>query len=1062
MSPVLSNWKDSLKQKVASAQPRADEEVAEAFAQQAYVAVGNRDKAIMRDPHLLGFEVLENNEDNTRLLGAFAFRVSGEILLVPVFFLNGVIKGHQMLYRKGVKRFCPNNEKWVNHLLSRDEDDEGTVIDRNARQGRLHLPLSRLTGKMASVDIDAEIGEALHGINATAAQWEQWEKEAAEFSKQANPARAAQGALGVGASAMHSPALKGLGEASFRKDIAGPLLDMLRANPRKTMAAATVAATPMAVGGLADKARGVKDYLTGDDLQRDITASKGQAAELKGQIADSKTPATPEVSPEGGKITDQLMKHLHNPLVLGGLALGIPTTAVLASMWNERRKKNKGVPVAAEDAEGDEELKAASASNPWLIKHLWKEAMEEWKVTPPEHLFADVIGRGCQKQAAELARRMPRFAEWIVMADSLAHAKVAHEILPEPVLTYFTSPPSGASEAEVSSFYKRGYAIDDRRTDKEVRQRLVTAETELSLSNSGAAGTRMLFTPDGPIKALWGQVRDYDDSGAICCFSSHGGSSSNYQLVTLEGKHSGCSKRFTHQTDSRYGNTALPLFLDNVKVEEYTKSAKPKKGGHYLLWCDGGFLNSHPLEVKSLETSDGITRINLEQSWGDKVVINPELETPQKVGGILYVGPSCKFVELKTESKGHDCDYAPVKALPEIWITRENVQGTILGNIHKVKFAKQGSLYELTVDGTVVGRDLTEGQLAIKMACFAKLATADVLDVIDNQICEFDTIDPLPEKQAAPSLDEIRRQFDPTWKDVAEPAGKLFDRVSDKYPGLSSLSRDPGTGEITGFNYSETSGGKDTASAPSTPQGDLQGMDWKGMLTHPATLVAGGLGAGALTTWLVQKALQRKSRGEELSEEEETALAQAVAKEKSSSAYFDRDIDFDAEFGGDESFDPDLLLRMLPAQQNAQVRAIRHQQPAPERRYLDAKGYGGPKNSDHISDQELLSMTDPGNQLAQMGQQLQMGTLIDHGALSALTKVFDIAPFIKEYVGKLEESLDYLARLLFMLFWKPKDFSRQFGEDDLVSLENKLVGVFESYGDIVLELMQSTGDKGSK
>jgi len=621
------------------------------------------------------------------------------------------------------------------------------------------------------------------------------------------------------------------------------------------------------------------------------------------------------------------MKSLQNPYVLGGLALGIPTTAVLASMWNERRKKNKGVPVAAEDAEGDEELKAASASNPWLIKHLWKEAMEEWKVTPPEHLFADVIGRGCQKQAAELARRMPRFAEWIVMADSLAHAKVAHEILPEPVLTYFTSPPSGASEAEVSSFYKRGYAIDDRRTDKEVRQRLVTAETELSLSNSGAAGTRMLFTPDGPIKALWGQVRDYDDSGAICCFSSHGGSS-NYQLVALEGKHSGCSTRFTHQTDSRYGNTALPLFLDNVKVEEYTKSAKPKKGGHYLLWCDGGFLNSHPLEVKSLETSDGITRINLEQSWGDKVVINPELETPQKVGGILYVGPSCKFVELKTESKGHDCDYAAVKALPEIWITRENVQGTILGNIHKVKFAKQGSLYELTVDGTVVGRDLTEGQLAIKMACFAKLATADVLDVIDNQITEFDTIDP---------------SFD-----------------------------------------------------------------------------------------------------------------------KSASAYFDRDIDFDAEFGGDESFDPDLLLRMLPAQQDAQVRAIRHQQPAPERRYLDAKGYGGPKNSDHISDQELLRMTDPSNQLAQMGQQLQMGTLIDHGALSALTKVFDIAPFIKDYVGKLEESLDYLARLLFMLFWKPKDFSRQFGEDDLVSLENKLVGVFESYGDIVLELMQSTGDKGSK
>ena len=73
--------------------------------------------------------------------------------------------------------------------------------------------------------------------------------------------------------------------------------------------------------------------------------------------------------------------------------------------------------------------------------------------------------------------------------------------------------------------------------------------------------------------------------------------------------------------------------------------------------------------------------------------------------------------------------------------------------------------------------------------------------------------------------------------------------------------------------------------------------------------------------------------------------------------------------------------------------------------------------------------------------------------------MFDAGPFIAEYVDKLEGSLDYLARLLFMLFWKPKDFGKMFGTDDLPQLENKLTGVFLSYGDLVLELRQSAGDK---
>lgn len=128
------------------APPQPDKAIAEAFAQQAYTAIGNRDREIMRDPYMLGFEIVSKNEENTRLVGVFAFRVSGEILLAPVFYLNGQIKGQDLLYRKGVNRFVPNTDKWVSYLKSRGEDEEGRPVDRKALDARIHLDLRQMAG----------------------------------------------------------------------------------------------------------------------------------------------------------------------------------------------------------------------------------------------------------------------------------------------------------------------------------------------------------------------------------------------------------------------------------------------------------------------------------------------------------------------------------------------------------------------------------------------------------------------------------------------------------------------------------------------------------------------------------------------------------------------------------------------------------------------------------------------------------------------------------------------------------------------------------------------------
>ena len=151
----------STDQPTTSTQTKDDQAIAEAFAQQAYTAVGNRDRKIMCDPYLLGFEIVDKNEDNNRLVGVFAFRISGEIFMVPVFYLNGQIKGQDLIYRKSVNRFYPNTEKWVGYFVGKGDDATGRPVDRRSnRDARIHLGIdrmSRMPGYKSAAEIPIDI-----------------------------------------------------------------------------------------------------------------------------------------------------------------------------------------------------------------------------------------------------------------------------------------------------------------------------------------------------------------------------------------------------------------------------------------------------------------------------------------------------------------------------------------------------------------------------------------------------------------------------------------------------------------------------------------------------------------------------------------------------------------------------------------------------------------------------------------------------------------------------------------------------------------------------------------
>jgi hypothetical protein len=87
------------------------------FADLAYTAI--RDKAPTLLNYLFGFQLIEKDEEDTHGVGVFGFQLGGDTLYAPMFFLNGELKGSELLYIKSRDAFVPLQENWINYLLNR-------------------------------------------------------------------------------------------------------------------------------------------------------------------------------------------------------------------------------------------------------------------------------------------------------------------------------------------------------------------------------------------------------------------------------------------------------------------------------------------------------------------------------------------------------------------------------------------------------------------------------------------------------------------------------------------------------------------------------------------------------------------------------------------------------------------------------------------------------------------------------------------------------------------------------------------------------------------------------
>jgi len=84
-----------------------------------------RDKVPNLLDYMLGFEVVNKNEDGTQAIGLFKFDVGGRNLFIPVFYKNGELKGADLLYNQNQDIFVPNKENWIDTILNANPAELG-------------------------------------------------------------------------------------------------------------------------------------------------------------------------------------------------------------------------------------------------------------------------------------------------------------------------------------------------------------------------------------------------------------------------------------------------------------------------------------------------------------------------------------------------------------------------------------------------------------------------------------------------------------------------------------------------------------------------------------------------------------------------------------------------------------------------------------------------------------------------------------------------------------------------------------------------------------------------
>jgi len=106
--------------------------------------------------HEIGFQVLDSDEDNTRAVGVYGFRIGNRILYAPVFYRDGRLKGTGQLRDPKRDRTVPLTDNWVNKILTERGDEPPRLTARSSTRASSHPSLWQIKYPPSKFAADAD------------------------------------------------------------------------------------------------------------------------------------------------------------------------------------------------------------------------------------------------------------------------------------------------------------------------------------------------------------------------------------------------------------------------------------------------------------------------------------------------------------------------------------------------------------------------------------------------------------------------------------------------------------------------------------------------------------------------------------------------------------------------------------------------------------------------------------------------------------------------------------------------------------------------------------------
>jgi len=116
----------------------ADQTFEAKFAQLANNLINDRVPALL--PYRVGFQLIDKNDDETKAIGVAGFVMNKLFLYLPVFFLNGALKGMDLLYCASADVFVPAADNWINLLKQEGTGVLGWIPTHIWGQDRFYRP----------------------------------------------------------------------------------------------------------------------------------------------------------------------------------------------------------------------------------------------------------------------------------------------------------------------------------------------------------------------------------------------------------------------------------------------------------------------------------------------------------------------------------------------------------------------------------------------------------------------------------------------------------------------------------------------------------------------------------------------------------------------------------------------------------------------------------------------------------------------------------------------------------------------------------------------------------